>query len=228
MARKLTVAAIPDTHFPWVNEKALEQCYNIISDIKPDVIIQLGDLYDRFSFSRFARHQDIMTPKEEIESAYEYAFNFWKACNKLAKRNIQIRGNHDDRLIKQACERFPEVTSVLMKADADLYKFSGVETINDSREGVWIEDVFYHHGYLTQLGAHMRSIGANVVHGHTHRGGAITELWLGKPLFELDCGYLADKNAAPLKYGPTVHTRWTLGLGVVDKNGPRFICLEKP
>lgn len=185
----------------------------------------MGDLYDLFSFSKFARSQDIIKPHEEIDLAQEYAKNFWKTIEKISPKSkkIQLIGNHGERLYKRACERFPEIAKFISKLQDDIHTFKNVETIFDDRSGLKIEDVLYIHGYLTNLGAHMRNLGTNVVHGHTHRAGVIQELWMGKTLFELDCGYLADTDSVPLQYGPTKHIRWVRGFGVVDKLGPRFI-----
>ena len=91
------------------------------------------------------------------------------------------------------------------------------------KKGLKIEDVLYVHGWLTTLGQHMRSLGENVVHGHTHRSGIIQQVIGGKQLFELDCGYWADPNAVPLKYGPGPHINWIHSLGFVDQYGPRII-----
>lgn len=42
---------MPDMHLPWVDAKKLAQIYTAIEREKPDVVIQLGDLYDFYSHS---------------------------------------------------------------------------------------------------------------------------------------------------------------------------------
>lgn len=226
--RKLRVLCIGDTHSPWVNEKATLAIYECLSREPYDVIIQMGDLYDMYSFSKFARSHDICTPKEEIEQGYEWAHNFWSNINKLNKKakKYQLKGNHDDRLMKRAFERWPEAASILTRAEHSLYDFPGVEVISDSRDGLEIEDVLYMHGYLTKLGDHARYHLRNVVHGHSHRGGTIFFNIGGKLIWELDCGFLGDRDMAPLQYGPTKNMLWTEGRGEVDASGPRFIPLD--
>jgi len=215
-------------HLPWTSWKNVEKVYDFIGSHPVDVIIQLGDLYDLFSYSKFARSQDEIKPHEEIDLAQESAASFWKAIHKIAPKAEKklLIGNHGERLYKRACERWPEIAKFVAKLQADIHTFPNVETIHDGRAGVFIDDVLYIHGYLTQLGQHMRSLGANVVHGHTHRAGILIEQHMGKKLFELDCGYLADPNAVPLQYGPTKHIKWVQGFGVIDKFGPRFISTE--
>lgn len=223
--RKLRVLCIPDTHAPWVKESLTLKVYNTLANNKYDVVIQLGDLYDMYSFSKFARTHDICTPKEEVEQGFEWARNFWKNVHKLAPkaRKIQIKGNHCDRLMKRTFERFPEAASILMRAEHSLFDFPNVETENDSRCPVEIEGVLYTHGHYTKLGDHARYFLKPVVHGHSHRGGTIFYKLGGKIIWELDCGFMADENQVPLQYGPTKNTLWTPGYGEVDKFGPRFI-----
>lgn len=224
-ARKLRVLAIPDTHAPWANEKVILKIYEILEKQPFDVVIQLGDLFDMYSFSKFARSHDHCTPKEEIEMGFEWSRNFWKNIHlrNKAARKIQIKGNHDDRLIKRAFEQWPAAASIIAKAEEGLFKFKNVETIPDSRDGIMIEDVLYVHGYLTKIGDHTRHHLKNVVHGHTHRGGSIFLNLAGKTLWELDCGFAADRAKAPLMYGPTKNMVWSEGFGIIDSMGPRFV-----
>lgn len=222
------VAAVGDIHAPFQDNKAVAKVYSLIAAEKTDVIIQMGDCYDRFSFGRFARSQDVLTPKHEIESARAFMESFWRQMKKLhpKARLIQIRGNHCDRIIKQTMERFPEIYSLVQKADSDLFKFKGVETIQDSRSELEIDGVIYTHGWYTKLGDHARFFLKPVVRAHSHRGGTHFFNAGGHTIWELDCGFLADQKQRALQYGPTMSTYWTLGLGRIDENGPRFIPLQ--
>jgi predicted phosphodiesterase len=232
LQRKLRVLSIGDAHAPWVKEAVTLQIYEAISTKKYDVIIQMGDLYDMYAFSKFARSHDICTPKEEVEQGFEWARNFWKTIQKLSpkSRKIQIKGNHDDRLAKRVFERFPEAASILMRAEHSLFDFPNVETVHDSRDGIEIEGVLYMHGYMTKIGDHARDHFKPVVHGHSHRGGAHFFNLGNQVMWELDCGFMGDKDAVPLQYGPTKHKLWTYGYGEVDAEGPRFVPLtaKKP
>jgi predicted phosphodiesterase len=227
MVRRSKVIAIPDLHLPWADWKRVEKAYQIIQEEKPDIIIQLGDLKDRFTFSRFARSHDIMTPKEEVQEARAGAVNFWAHINKLVPKakKIQLTGNHEARLLKSTLEKFPEIYSIVQKAEQEMFKFAGVKTIYDSRAELEIEGVIYCHGYLTKIGDHAKHLLKPVVHGHSHRGGVVFFNLGGKTIWELDCGYLADPLQVPLMYGPTKTTNWTHGIGIVDKYGPRFVSL---
>lgn len=223
--RKLKVLCIGDTHAPWASEACILQIYEAISKNNYDVIIQMGDLYDMYSFSKFARSHDVCTPKEEIEQGYEWAQNFWKNIYKLSPSStkIQLKGNHDDRLMKRAFERWPEAAVFLSRAEKSLYDFAGVQIVEDSREGLELEGVIYTHGYLTKLGDHCKYFLKPVVHGHSHRGGTVFYRLGGKMIWELDTGFCADQSQIPLQYGPVKNTLWTEGYGEVDSLGPRFV-----
>lgn len=220
-----TVIALPDTHFPWHSQK-IKKVYDIISDVRPDLVIQLGDLYDNFSFSRFSKTLNLMTPAEELVEAREGAENMWKNIRKAAGKNtrmIQLMGNHCARIEKRILDKFPEIESLVDVHK--IYRFPNVETQNSDREEFNYQGVKYVHGWLGQLGAHARYFDCSVVHGHSHRSGIIFYPRKSGSIWELDCGFLADETARPMQYSSTMTTRWNLGIGIIDKLGPRFVPL---
>jgi len=221
------VFAIPDLHLPWTDWKAVAKIYDHIDDHNPDYVVQLGDAFDFFAYSKFARSQNICTPEEELEDGRSGAVRFWANVHKAAPhaKLIQLAGNHEARLLRQALERYPEVYSLLTKIQGDFWKFKNVQTIHDHRHELEIGGNLYLHGWLTTLGAHARYFLRNVIHGHTHRAGVIHLNLHSKSIWELDCGYLADKKAVPLQYGPTKTTLCITGYGDIDERGPRFIPL---
>ena len=222
-ARLRSVLCVPDTHFPFHHQPTLTWIYEIAKERKPDIIFQLGDLYDFFASSRFARSHDVMTPKEEFEEGRMGAEAMWKNLRKASPKSmcIQIKGNHDVRPNKRLLELCPELESLL---DTDsLFKFPGVKTILDPSEEVEIDGVVYIHGHYAKLGDHMNFFLQPTVHGHTHKGGTIYKKIRGGTLWELDCGFASDETTVPMRYGPTRRNHWTLGCGWVDAQGPQFL-----
>lgn len=220
------VMAIGDMHLPCTDLKALDKIYNAIRHHKPDMIIQLGDLADFFSFSKFPRTYNWKTPEEELYEFRELAVSFWEVVARLSPKGcklVQITGNHSLRGPKRVLERIPEMESLLVSSMKDLFKFKGVKTVWDDLYR--FQNVLYVHGFKSKLGDHMRYYGENVVCGHTHRGGVVFEKWHGKQLFELNGGYLGDEKQIPLKYAQGKVTKWTKGYGLIDEHGPRFIPL---
>jgi predicted phosphodiesterase len=227
MRKSPLVFAIPDLHAPFVDWKRVEKIYSAIDKANPDYVVQLGDALDFFAFSKFARSHNVMTPEQEVEEGREGLYNFWANVHKAAPRakKIQLSGNHEARLVRQALERYPEVYSLLTRFQGDFYKFKNVETIHDHRHELDINGVIYCHGWLSRLGDHAKYFLKPVVHGHTHRAGVLHLNYHHRTIFELDCGFLADKSKIPLQYGPTKTTLCVSGYGVVNGLVPWFVPL---
>lgn len=212
-------------HLPWVDGLKLKAVYEAIEREKPEIVVQLGDLYDFYSHSKFPRNTDLITSREEICEARQAAEAFWKNVRKSSKRIrcIQILGNHDARPSKRVSERYPEIAH-LVGID-DLFRFPGVESVLDTRSELTIEGVIYTHGHFTQHGRHVQYYQKNVVHGHTHRPNVTYHKVHNKLLWELDCGHLADESCEPLQYQATKTTKWGVGYGIIDDLGPRFVSV---
>ncbi len=224
----MSIVVLGDLHFPFHSSKALKETLYAIKHEKPKYIVQIGDLYDQYSFSRFTR-KNLLLPERELSLARRDALGMWKQIKESvpeAKR-IQILGNHDLRLIKRAQERLPEAQELVTESMMELYRFKGVQTIEDDRDVYKIGNIAFHHGYLSKLGDHMRYQGRSIVVGHSHTGGVVFEQRNGETLFELNAGYLADETAEPLRYRPTKTSKWTLGFGLITFRGktacPAFI-----
>lgn len=220
-----TVLAIGDLHLPFVNKSALQKVINISKDLKPDIIIQLGDLFDHFAHSKYPRSHNLMTPRREVEKAREMAEKMWFDLQKINPKAscYNLTGNHDSRPYKRILERYPEIER--MVSFKELYTFNGVTTIHDPREPLEIEKVLYMHGHYTGLGKHANFYLQSVVCGHTHVGGVVFFQKKGKILFEMNAGMLADIDSIPLSYTPMKLNKTTLGIGLIDYLGPRFIPL---
>lgn len=221
------ILVIGDTHFPWVHVGALEAVYEFIRQ-NPDIthVVQIGDLYDLYSWAKFPRSHMLYTPKHEIELGRQMAAEMWaKIRSMLPKAKLhQILGNHDLRPLKKVLEMAPELE--IFVELTRWYEFQGVELLADPRAWLTIENVHFTHGHLSRLGAHSDRFMKSVVCGHSHRGGCVfTHLSNGETLFELNVGFLGDPESRPLSYTAKVAENWTLGFGVIDQYGPRFIAL---
>lgn len=222
------ILILGDIHFPFHHKKALKEALYAVKHEKPTHVVQIGDLYDQYSFSRFTR-KNLTLPDEELKEARLLAIDMWSSCSHVKKR-YQLLGNHDIRLIKRAQERLPEAQELVKNSVMELYRFKGVQTIEDDRDLLKIGDVAFHHGFLSTIGHHTRYFGRNIVVGHSHVGGTVFEQRDGRIIWELNSGFLADQDSEPLRYSPTKIKKWTLGFGLVTERGsvscPQFIPLE--
>jgi predicted phosphodiesterase len=224
---KQRILIIPDLHFPFTNLKALETVLRYVKTFQPNYVVQIGDLYDHYSFSKFRRSLELTTPEEEISFARKLATNMWKSVKKLASKAkcFQLLGNHDERLMKRVLDKLPELESLTQETLSSLYTFKGVTTVFDSRDYVEIDGIVFTHGYMSGLGKHLKQINQSVVIGHSHQGGVYFEQHKNKILFELNAGHLADTKSLPLSYTPIKISRSTLGFGIIEDNKPQFIPL---
>lgn len=219
-----TTVFLGDFHSPFNHVGATQFAIDTIAELKPKRVIQGGDLRDMFSAGKYPRSHNIFTPKEEIEQGTKICRKLW-ADVQAASPGVecyQLLGNHDVRPYKRVLEACPELEMFIDLKP--LYTFPGVKLIEDPREELELDGVFAHHGYLTRLGANRDFMNACTVNFHTHKGGSVYRaIFGGHIIWELNAGTLGDPESKGLSYTPQKHHHQTLGLGVVDKYGPRFI-----
>lgn len=216
-----------DIHFPWASQDALSMFYCLVEQLSPKRIIQMGDLFDMFSFASFSKSRLITRADQEILEGRKMAESFWSTIRKLAPNAelVQILGNHDIRPYKRLIESdFPELECFFDYRK--LFQFDGVQTILDTRELFEREKVNYTHGHLPS-GKHCAYFGTNVVHGHTHRGGLLDRKVNGVWMWELDVGYLGDPQAPCFTYTPKAVNNSAHGAGFISPFGPHWIPFLK-
>lgn len=217
----MKVLCIPDLHFPFTDEKALDQVISIIKREKPQAVIQLGDLFDAYAFSRFARSLNVMTPQQEVELAVRMAKNFWARVKKAVPRAklYQLKGNHDVRFQKKLVTHSPEFEH-LVNFD-ELFRFPGVKVLKTDRDHLVLDNVVYCHGFLSKSEKHLNHFDSCVVHGHLHSSSIICkgDRWV------MNCGHLADETSLPLQYTQSKVTGWTKAIGIVEDRQPRLILI---
>jgi predicted phosphodiesterase len=227
----MRIVCFGDMHLPYVDHKALKEAIYITKQINPTHVVQIGDMYDFFSASRFPKKIKV-APDEEYLLGLEQARGFWNRDIKLSApkaKKLMLRGNHDDRPYKRCEDKTPELLYFLEKGISDFFTFPDVEVPSDSKAEPKIHGITFNHGWLSNLGAHRDYYGSCVVVGHSHIGGVVHKQYHGRTIWELNCGYLGDETADPLKYNPTKSKKWTLGLGLIESRGktavPSFIPL---
>lgn len=218
---------IPDFHAPWGDMKVIEAACRYAEKIKAEYIIQLGDLYDFISHSRFPTSKNIYTPKEEQKAGRKQVEDMWRMLSSAcpSSKRYQLWGNHDSRPLKRILEQYPEASEWIERMITELMSFDGVTTLSGEREELILPgNVMVLHGYLSRPGSHRDyNIGFNVVHGHLHSAHVMYKQIQGKILWEMNCGVAADINSKAFSYTPQKSLHWSKGFGALDENGPRFI-----
>lgn len=224
----MRILCIGDIHAPFIDKRVFSRILDRISIFKPQLIIQMGDAYDGFSWSRFPHR--IINPQDEILEAYGVLTEFWKQLRKKRPKAklIQLVGNHDtpriDKLVKsKAPELLPFIST------KQFWDFPGVEVIHDCREPFIEGNIVFTHGHRTKLAPHLQDFGFNynVVIGHLHRAETHYERISDRlTLWAHCCGYIASPYSEGLSYRPlTKYFKWTQGITEIEHGQPRFIPL---
>jgi predicted phosphodiesterase len=208
-----------DPHFPYNHKEAQRQAIAFIKKQQPDVVINIGDLYDQYSFSKYSRTLNLTTPERELRQAMIGAMKMWNQIQEVASKAkcYQLKGNHDMRMKKRIAERLPEFEGF----SKDVYKFFNVKTLKDDRSYLIIDGVVYCHGWLSKSIDHARHFNRPTVHGHRHRPAIETA---GR-LWSMDVGFMGDEKKLPFNYTTSKVTNWRVSCGLVVDGKPQLIFL---
>jgi hypothetical protein len=92
-----TALVLTDTHVPYQDEAALQVIRGLVSDVRPRVILHLGDLLDCFTISRFTKDRShILNLQDEIDAARCILHQFSQLAPDADK--YLLEGNHEARL----------------------------------------------------------------------------------------------------------------------------------
>lgn len=218
-----------DCHFPFADKRALNKVYALIERLQPQYTVQIGDVLDLFAFSRYGKSANHSTPASELKSGRREAENMWLSVGQAAPKTIkkQLLGNHDARIYKKIEEKLPELAGIL--GLDDIFQFKDVTTAKSDKDILKLKfgatPVWFHHGFLSKPGDHVKFFGQNCVTGHSHRGHVLYDHTYSKVLYDANCGYLGNPKAHVFNYGAVTKNKWTTGCLVIDDLGPRFVNL---
>jgi hypothetical protein len=91
---------LPDIHFPYQCDDALEAAFKVIDLYQPHDIFQIGDILDCYDISRYDKSPErrLDTLQEEINEAVSF-FDILR-CSYPKSRIFFCEGNHEHRLHK--------------------------------------------------------------------------------------------------------------------------------
>lgn len=158
----------------------------LILDIKPDVVINLGDLADMPSLSSFdkgTRAAMGKTYQKDIDAALDFQEKFQSPIAKQKKkrpRYVFLEGNHEHR-IEKAINAAPELEGAIGLDDLELDSFYDDIVLYDggTPNSINVDGVFYSHFFPSGAmgraigGEHtaytlVQKTGSSCTQGHTH------------------------------------------------------------
>ena len=178
---------IPDGHaHPDFSNRRADYVARLILDIKPDVVVSLGDDFDFSSLSSYDKGKRSFVGKSykaDLEAGLEYHDRLWGPVKKAKKKlphRIFLEGNHEHR-IEKALDLSPEMVGTIDFKDLDLdHWYDEVVRYDGSTPGhVEVDGITYAHYFISGVlgrpvsGEHpayslAAKLGSSCTAGHLH------------------------------------------------------------
>lgn len=221
------VLHIPDTHCPNHDKAAYGLMLQVAKDLKPDLVVYLGDFFDCEGTASHKKTNPLRDPgllKDELKEGRELLSETEEACK--AKKYIFMQGNHEWRIERYIAENAPRL--------GGLYSSREILCIpTDYGYFPYGQENYYRigrltvtHGYLAgenPAASTVKKFRSSVLMGHVHKiqeyhiSNIHGEDWVG-----LCPGWLGDQRKAA-EYMKGV-SDWSLGFAVTyhKDNGDFF------
>lgn len=152
-----THLVIPDSHaHPDHNNDRADWLGKLILDIKPDVVINLGDMWDMASMSGYDKGKKSFhgkSYKKDIDAGLDFDERLWAPLRKAKKkrpRRVFLEGNHEFRL-KKLLDLQPELEGTVGFNDLDLgYNYDDIVEYTGNTPGtIKIDGIHYAHYFVS-------------------------------------------------------------------------------
>lgn len=185
MSKTYVVIGDPHAHPDFNNDRA-DWLSQLIIDLRPDVVVNIGDQFDMPSLSSYdkgKRDFHLRSYKKDIDAGLEFHERLWKPVKDRKKKmpyRVVLEGNHEHR-IERALDLSPEYTGTIgfNEYDFDTY-YDRVVRYNGGTPGVVeLDGILFAHYFITGVSgrpiggerpAHMLidKTGQSCIAGHLH------------------------------------------------------------
>lgn len=189
-----------DAHYwPGVISTAHKAFVNVIQEIKPELVVLNGDLFDGVRVSRWPRSDWSASPtvKEELEAVSERLFEIKQAAG--SAKIWWCLGNHDMRFETKLANQVPEFEGVKGFSFQEQFPEYPM-TISLMVNGNLMIKHRYHNGIHATFNNTMKS-GVSMATGHLHRLQATVFSDYNGSRWGIDTGTLADTHGDHMHYG---------------------------
>lgn len=182
-----THIVIPDPHAdPRYNNDRADWMGQLIKDVKPDVVVNLGDSADMSSLSSYDKGKRSFqgrSYKADIEAHLNFQDRLWQPIFQTKKKlpyGVVLEGNHEHR-VERALDLSPELTGTIGFQDFefDAYYNTVVRYEGGTPGIIAIDGINYAHYFVTGVqgrpssglypAAHLNNKqSASCIQGHTH------------------------------------------------------------
>jgi hypothetical protein len=189
-----------DAHYwPGVISTAHKAFVNVIKELKPEIVVLNGDLFDGVKISRWPRSDWSKAPtvKEELEAVSDRLFEIKQAAG--SAKIWWCLGNHDMRFETKLANQVPEFEGVKGFSFQDQFPEYPM-TISLMINGNLMIKHRYHNGVHATFNNAMKS-GVSMATGHLHRLQATVFSDYNGSRWGIDTGTLADTHGEHMHYG---------------------------
>ena len=144
-----THVVIPDSHSnPEYNNSRFEALGKFILEVRPDIVVDIGDSADMNSLCSYDRGKEGYDSRrylDDIDSYKDAMEKLWHPYKKAKKRyptRIKCRGNHEERINTAKTYAGPLVGTFGIN---DLEEFRWNDVVTDLGTSVAVDGVFYNH-----------------------------------------------------------------------------------
>lgn len=190
-----------DVHkWPGPNTVAQQAFINVIAELRPQMIVINGDLFDGAGVSRWPKSSfghKLPTVNEELDAVHKYLSEI-EAVAQGAKRWWTL-GNHDMRFESRLANLVPEFEGVpgfSLQEQFPLWPMSMSMMVNDN---IMIKHRFRNGIHATYNNTLVS--GKNIVTGHLHRLQATVFTDYDGSRWGIDTGTLGDTDGPQMAYG---------------------------
>lgn len=243
-----THLVIPDQHaHPDYNNDRADYLGKFIKELKPDLVVNMGDAADLPSLSTHEKSFAFKSYEKDIESHLEFQDRLWtpfKRSKKKQPHKVVLEGNHEFR-IKRTLEAAPHLGGVRVglsfrDLEFDKYYNDVVEYKGHTPGVIELDGVSYAHYFITGISGrpisgdhHAHSLIAknhtSCVAAHSHCCDySIRHDTKGRRIQGLVCGVYQDYEAP---WAGHMNDLWWRGVVVLrnvedGQYDPQFISLE--
>lgn len=221
---------VSDAHRPYHDERAWQLMLKVAGDLKPKILVTIGDLADFYSVSAHSKSLDRTT---KLHTELEVVHAGLDELDALgATEKIYIGGNHEDRLRRYLQDKAPELFGIVDIPQLFDLKRRGWKYI-PYKEDTKIGKIFVSHDVgnsgRTSVFNALDTYQHSVVTGHSHRLSYIVEgNCAGEYKVSAQFGWLGDVSKIDYMNRAKAKKNWSLGFGIGHLNPSTGIVYLQP
>lgn len=216
------ILVISDLHLPYQHPSAFDFLRLIKKEMKPDFVVNIGDLLDQHALSFHETNPDLYSAGHELDRAKEQV----KELESIFPRMIEIDSNHSSMIYRRALKH--GLPRAYLKDYGDFLQ---------TKKWKWVDDLvitlpnkqrcLFTHGRSADVLKVSQTNGMNCVQGHYHTKFGIS-YWANSDnlFFGMQVGCLIHQKSMAFAYAKNFKTRFILGCGMIINSQPKlFPCV---